>query len=166
MYKGYAELGYSALVGGKTGHSVLLQTSHGVKKGALFVGGGFGIEQNVVSYDEYYTNMSKEELSNLPDITKKYLYGWSVPVFFNLRSDWSKSIISPVIDTKVGLSLGEILGPFAELGFGGKMNLVKDFKLSVMTYIKAAYDPGIVTDSPSCLEGSFYNLGLKVGIEF
>ena len=70
-----------------------------------------------------------------------------------------------MFDLRVGVSFGEVFGPFVEPGAGIRIRLYHVIAISANVFGKILYDPGIVTDVPPCTDGLFKQVGMRVALD-
>jgi hypothetical protein len=146
--------------------SLQVSTIHGVRLGSYFIGGGIGLEGNQIDNPSYTPQAGSQLLNEFPYIGLKTVSTTSVPVFFDFRSMWDRHAVMPVFDLRVGVSFGEVFGPFVEPGAGIRIRLYHVIAISANVFGKILYDPGIVTDVPPCTDGLFKQVGMRVALEF
>ena len=168
-YRGFAELGYGALIGGKSGGEYQVSTSHGVLLNHLFIGGGLGVDYYSVNnpgYDPHSALPEHHDGFGYFDHINRFT-GVAVPVFLNVKGLWDENKVSPDFDLKTGVTAGFATGLFGEVGAGCRIRLKEKPSIHVNAFYKYAFEPnGIVTDDSDYMEGSFSNIGLKMAIEF
>jgi hypothetical protein len=165
-YRGIVEGAYSFLQDNKSGLSFQVSTIHGVRLGSYFIGGGIGIEGDQIDNPSYTPQADIQLLDDVPYIGLKTVSTTSVPVFLEFRSMWDRHAVMPMFDLRVGVSFGEVFGPFVEPGAGIRIRLYNVLAISANVFGKILYDPGIVTDMPPCTDGLFKQVGMRVALEF
>lgn len=165
-YRGIVEGGYSFLQDNKSGLSFQISTIHGVRLGSYFIGGGIGLEGDQIDNPSYTPQADIQLLNECPYLGLKTVSTTSVPVFFDFRSMWDRHAVMPLFDLRVGVSFGDVFGPFVEPGAGIRIRLYKVIAISANVFGKILYDPGIVTDVPPCTDGLFKQVGMRVALEF
>ena len=166
-YRGFAEVGYGAFVGGKSGSEYQASTSHGVLLNHVFIGGGLGVDYYSVNnkgYDPDHVLPEGYDGFGYFGHIKRFT-GVSVPVFLNVKGLWEDGKVSPNIDFKTGITAGFAAGLFGEIGAGCRIRLKERRAILLNVFYKYAFEPGgLVTDDSDYMEGAFSNIGLKMAV--
>lgn len=167
-YMGFVEGGYSALMAGKKGDVVSFSTTHGYLFRHFYLGGGIGIDHYSV-HNSKYSPEKADMVSRYeaPGYSVRKFSGWAVPVYVDMKGVFCSGRWSPLLEARGGLSLGYVIGTFAEAGAGVMYRLGGKFALHLKCYSRYAYEPSfIVTDDFPDKEGGFFSVGVRLGFSF
>ncbi|MDO5443557.1 MAG: hypothetical protein Q4G10_07785 [Bacteroidia bacterium] len=175
-YRGFVEAGASTIIGEYDGEAYQLSTSQGLKFDnprifglPFYVGLGVGLDTYAVVNPHYDPDAMREDHINCEWCDMPYqkkMTDRSYPFFLNLKWYSEDEQLSPVIDIKGGIALGQYRygGLFFESGLGCRVPLDRHCALSASAFIRL-FNIGYAEDAV-IFGNKLNNVGIKVAFEF
>ena len=153
-YKGSFDIGYEFTVGNFDGRLFGVSTSHGFQFNPyIYLGGGLALN--------YYHDDFDEDS-----------YG-VIPVFINVRTNFTTSRISPYFDFKTGYSINEDGGFYANPSIGVRFGLGRKLGLNLSAsytyqevFLGYYYSSSSYGNHYSNEDKGISSLGIKLGLDF
>lgn len=121
-YHGFVDIGYSKCISQLDPSAIEITTSHGYQFNPyIYLGGGVGFDfTGSCSWGEVDRHAFEKRESKV-----------DIPVFFNFRSNFTKTKFSPYFDAKVGAYLNNDCYPYATLAFGCRCSIGNNMGISL-----------------------------------